>query len=470
MADTPIPQDQIKLPAQSGKEIGQTGTYLFSGFISGEEYNNDLRGKVGLQTLDIMRRSDPTIHGALMVCKNPIIAADWVVLPASDDAADVEIADYVHRELFDRDINWQDILRQALSALDFGHCVFEKVLAATEFNGAPRIGLAKIAYRKQRSIMKWAIEGDKPGITQILPAGGLVQIPRSKLVYVVNEQEGDNYEGISLLRYAYKPWKIKDSLEIMNAIALERMSLGIPILRVGDNNQTVSNDEVLKARAMLQNIRNNERAYLELPAGITIEMLDMKASQVKDTLPTIQHEDRQILLSVLAQFLALGSAGAGGSRSLSEDQTSLYLKSLEAVARTVQQAFQRDVVQQLVDLNYSNLKNGYPKLTFSNISDNDVSEIADAISKLMSAGAITADRDLENSLRKTINVPLLPKEIYDTYGDKEEIAAPADPGADKKNVKKGTEDIEKDGGNKKDAAINEAKQAQAKLLAAILEG
>jgi hypothetical protein len=84
-------------------------------------------------------------------------------------------------------------------------------------------------------------DDDTPGIAQILPSGkngmgiggSTANIPREKLLYVANDQEGENYFGVSLLGYAYKPWKIKDGLQIMNAVALENTAMGVPHIKKG---------------------------------------------------------------------------------------------------------------------------------------------------------------------------------------------------------------------------------------------
>lgn len=471
------------LPSQAGKELGRSGTYIFNGFISGEEYNLDLQGKYGLEQYDIMRRSDPTVHAALIVVKNPIIGATWDIEPASSDPVDVEAAQFAKRELFGRKIQWPDVVREGLTALDFGHSLFEIVLESTEFNGKPRIGLKKLASRKQRSILKWEIDGGNPGITQITPQGGIIPIPRDKLVYIVNEREGDNYEGISLLRFAYKPWKIKDALELMNAIALERMAIGIPVVQKGVNNETIGDDELKKLRLALQDIRANEEAYLEIPASVTLSMLDMKAQSTKDVMPTIEHQDKQITLSVLAQFLMLGQTGGSGSRAVSADHSALFVKSLEAVARTIQQPFQEDVINKLIDLNYSNLQNGYPKLVFSELSDDDVSLFSNSVSALMTAGAITRDPDVENRIRAVLDLPELSDEMYDNYGETDTTIAPplgdkpketptkdANTPIDKKASDAADKTLVEDTKKTTAALIDDAKQMQQKLIAHIFEG
>lgn len=420
------------LPQNPTQQIGASGTYFFKGYITAEEYAIDLQGKYGLQVYDVMRKSDATAHAALQVCKNPILGCEWYFEPASNDPVDEKIAEHATYEFFNRKLDYWNIMREGLNFLDFGFFTAEKVFdTEATWNGKPYIGLSKIASRKQRSILKFMQDDDTEGITQILPAGRLgsnsgglsvnggtsVNIPRSKLLYVVNDQEGDNYFGVSLLRYAYKPWKIKDGLEIMNAVALENMALGIPYIKKGINNQTVDEGELEAARDRLRQQRVNEEAFLEYPASIEIGWTDMKGNTTKDVMPTIEYQDRQILLSVLAQFLLLGANDASGSRAVSQDHSRLFVKALDSVAKQWQAAFQNDVVNQWVDLNYSNLPNGYPKLKHSTISDEDVTETATAVQQLMAAGALHPDKDSENRLRRMLNLPELSDDDYKNYDD-----------------------------------------------------
>jgi hypothetical protein len=119
---------------QTSPELGFTGTVILSGFIIGEDYNPDLAGKKGLETWDMMRRNDATVSGALKAVKYPIMGADWFMEPASDDPEDILIRDAVQFVLFeDCDTSFFELLRQALSMLDYGFQPFELVYKTTQF-------------------------------------------------------------------------------------------------------------------------------------------------------------------------------------------------------------------------------------------------------------------------------------------------------------------------------------------------
>lgn len=399
-----------------GKEVGGTGTVVFKGIITQEEYNTKLSSHINaVRIYDTMRRSDATVRSTLQVCKLPLLSSSWDIEEASDDKRDKYIAEFVKRELFHRNLNFHDFLREGLTMFEFGHSVAEKTYELTDFEGQTRIGIKKIGFRKQRSILHWEMSNGKPGIQQqLITEGQTVDIPMEKLIIFVNDREGDNYEGISLLRYAYKHWDIKDKLDIINAIALEKLAVGVPVLKKpADADQ----EDLVKARAALRNFRANEEGYQEIPVGWELEMLDMKANSTKDVIPTIQYHDRQIQMSVLAQFLSLGASDASGSRAVSADHSKLFLLSEEAVAKNIQSTLQEQLIKQIVDLNFTKdqIPNGYPTLTFSKIGDEDTTSLADSVQKLMSAGALTYDPFVEDYIRKLLRLPDLPEEVKKAF-------------------------------------------------------
>jgi hypothetical protein len=395
-----------------GKEQGQSGTVIFKGIITQEEYNTKLSNQISANRVyDTMRRSDATVRSTLQVCKLPLLAATWDLEAASDDKLDQYVQRFVKRELFERNLNWHNFLREGLTMFEFGFSVAEKTLELTEFESQTRIGIKKIGFRKQRSIYAWETIEGKEGVTQQL-IGEQISIPMEKLIIFTNDKEGDNYTGISLLRYAYKHWDIKDKLDIINAIALEKLAVGVPVLK---KPKDADSEDLAAARAALRQFRANEEGYQEIPVGWDLEMLDMKANSTKDVIPTIQYHDRQIQMSVLAQFLSLGASDASGSRAVSEDHSKLFLLSEEAVAKNIQATLQEQLIKQICDLNFADLPNGYPTLTFSKIGDEDTASLAESVNKLMQAGAITYDPYVEDYIRKLLKLPDLPEETINAF-------------------------------------------------------
>ncbi len=396
---------------KKGTEIGESGTQIFGGIIN-EDYNPRLSGTAGIKVYDEMRRSDATVKAALLAIQLPIRRAQWFVKSGGETPQDEAVADFISAALFDyQDITWDDFLRQSLLSTTYGVMVFEKVFQTKLVEGVTRICWSKFAPRLPKSILLWEMGNGKPGIQQMALEGSDANIPMEKLLVFVNDKEGDDWWGISVLRSAYKHWYIKSNLEKIDAIANERQGLGVPFVKL--SGPTNTQEEITKAQTLLKNMRANDQGYLVEPEGITVEFKDMKASTTKDASKSIHYHNREIALSVLAQFLDLGS-GSTGSRSLSEDHTKLFLHSLEAIANNIVDVLNK-AIQELCDLNFDNVEN-YPELDYTGIQQTDIEEISVAYQRLVQAGGIAPQESDEKYLREVMSLP-----------EKEEGTEPAEP-------------------------------------------
>jgi len=384
-------------------ELGDSGTRLLHGIIT-EEYNPQLQGIQGIRVFEEMRKSDGTVRAAMMVCTLPIRRADWYVKPASDSTQDEEIANFVRHALFDwvEDMTWDDILRQALLMTAFGVMLFEKVYGTMDHEGKTYVTLSKLAPRLPKSILQWELVDHTFGIQQIRQDGQLAQIPGSKLLIFVNEREGDNWWGTSMLRAAYQHWYRKSKYYAIDSLAFERQGLGVPTLTMPVG--YTENDEK-RAKTTLQNLRANEKAYMVLPPGYTFEFANMGARTTRDPTVAIEHHNKEILQSVLAQFLELGASRAGsGSRALSTDHSDLFLKAMEAIANTVRDVFNKQLVKEIVDLNFNDVK-AYPVLDYSGISKVDIAALGTAIAQLTTSGFLSPTDDDQQWVRASMGLP-----------------------------------------------------------------
>lgn len=395
-------------------ELGRSGTYIAGGVISGEEYNFDLTGQKALKVYDRMRRSDATVRQSLAAIKELIKAAEMSVDAASDDQADIDLALFVEECLFER-VNWAKFKNEALTALDFGFSVFEMVFEPVQYNGKTMIGLTKLGFRKQTTVFRWETEDQQPGITQHTTDGHKVSIPLAKLFRFTINQEGDNYEGISILRTAYKHWSMKEKLERIDVVGHDRHATGVVDITYGKG---VSQQDKEEARRAARNMRANEESYVDHNENVTMQFMDMKSNTLRDITPSIERHDRQILRNVMAQFMELGGSSAG-SRSTSEDHSKLFEKAVSTVAKELIQGLNQVVVQTLVDLNAT--VKGYPKLRIASISDDNIQLISDAIKKFVEAGVFHPRPVDENTVRKMVGFSEIPEdELKEDYAKPDE--------------------------------------------------
>lgn len=421
-------------------DLGDSGTRTIHGIIS-EEYNAQLQGIQGIKVFDEMRKSDGTVRAVIAATTLPVRRAQWFINPSTPDQKDKDIANFVEHALFDwLDLSWDDVIRQALLMVPFGVMCFEKVYGTKDHDGKTYVTLTKLSPRLPKSILQWELPDHTFGIQQVRQDGVIANIPGSKLLIFVNDREGDNWWGTSMLRAAYKHWYYKDRFYKIDAVGFERQSIGIPkmIMPEGYNEA----DEA-KAVQALQNLRASESAYLILPNGYEAEFMNMGASSVRDATIAINHHNKEILQSVLAQFLELGATSSGsGSRALSQDHSDLFLKAEEAIANTLIAEINKNLIPELVDMNFDNVT-VYPVLDYSGISKVDVAALGTAYAQLVTAGAITPTNDDQQYLRTMMGLPPRTQDDIDSAADNEptmveqvdhsnvDPEAPANPAIDK---------------------------------------
>lgn len=410
------------------QEMGDSGTRILHGLIT-EEYNPQLQGIQGIKIFDEMRKDDGTVRAAMLVTSLPIRRAKWFINPASEEQQDKDIANFTEHALFDwiEGMTWDDVVRQALLMIPFGVMLFEKIYGTMDHDGKTWVTIKQLAPRLPKSIMMWELVDHTFGIQQIRQDGVLAQIPGSKLLIFVNEREGDNWWGTSMLRGAYKHWYYKNNFYKIEAIGFERQAVGVPKITMPAG-YTESDEK--KAISAAQNLRANEYGYIVLPTGYDAEFMDMGAQSTLKPDMAIEHHNKEILQSVLAQFLELGAAkSTSGSRALSQDHSDLFLKAEESIANTLRDVINLSLIKELVDMNFDNVK-VYPKLDYSGITKADVAALGTAYSLLAKAGAINPTDDDQQYLRAAMGLPPRTQEDIDAAADEEPSTEEQEDGAD----------------------------------------
>lgn len=385
------------------------------------ETNPDLMWPKSIEVYDRMRSEDSQIGSVLRAVTQPILSTEWSVEPSGAEDHVVEhiatdfglgtkgrewIAPLRTRGRF----SFSEHIRLALLELPHGHSVFEQVYRLED----GRLRLAKLAWRPPRTIAKFSVarDGGLKSITQhgAFGVGAEVKIPVDRLVVYVNEREGANWLGRSLLRTAYKNWMLKDRLLRVQAIAAERNGLGMPTYTGAPAPENANaaeakdwdQDQVDKGLDVTKKARAGEAAGLSIPGGATFEFKGV-TGKVPDTNPMIRYHDEQIARAVLAHFLNLGTET--GSWALGSTFADFFTNSLNAVAQQIADVLNQHVVEDLVDRNYGPTARA-PRIVPAKIGAQHPAT-AEAIRALLESKAITADDKLEAHIRNLYGLPPL---------------------------------------------------------------
>ena len=386
---------------------GQTGTEEYSGYYQVEP-NPIWRDERRVELVEEMRRTDAAVKAAENAVKVPLLASDWTIGSKSDDEQGEEIRAFIEENLFNMtNRSWKDLLREMLTYLTFGYAVFEMIFEVRD--GV--VYLSDLSPRVQASIEKWETKDGSLGITQrILNDSGVTyaEVPAEKLIILTNDKEGDDLTGQSIFRSAYRSYYMKTNLYKIQGIQAERWGVGLPVVKMGED-VAYGEDEKDKAEELARNIRANQKAYAVMPPGYDLEILTPSGNPIGDSIEkAIDHHNRQIVLSILAQFLMLGGDGTG-SLALSKDQSSFFLKVLEDKASYLTEQINKKVIKPLVDINFGK-QEYYPELTFSPLGDTDLAEMSKVVADLLNAGAITKNSKDEQYIRSLFGFPELTEE------------------------------------------------------------
>ncbi|WP_010541893.1 phage portal protein family protein [Dietzia alimentaria] len=376
----------------------------------------ELRWPQSISVFNRMRRADAQTISVLKAVTLPIRSTKWRIDPGD---AEPEVAAYVAEQLGlplttgdnpaprrrQSRFSWTEHLRLALLSLPLGHMFFEQVVSVDPATGD--VELRKLAPRMPATLsdIKVADDGGLIGIEQAAPAGRTVKardggrrfIPVDRLVAYVNEREGADWAGTSLLRGAYKHWLLKDQLLRIEAISVRRNGVGVPVYTAPDG---ASSEDIAKGRKMANDYRAGDSAGAGLPYGAKLDLKGVTGLLVPAR-TVIEYHDAQIARTALAHFLNLD--GKGGSYALASTQADLFITSLNAIAQMIADTTNQHVIDDLVDWQFG-ADVLAPTLTFDTIGSTDMA-IAQAVRTLIDSGAITVDEDLEVWLRRALGAP-----------------------------------------------------------------
>lgn len=413
-------------PPPDGREFGASGTQNYGGFIIGEDYNPKLDGVAALTVYDQMRKSDAQVASTLRAIKLPLLSATWVIQPPTDgDEQDQAIADFVQMCLFDDDAmieTWPFVLQHILLMVDFGFSVHEQVWTQ---GPSGEFRLHRLAPRMPRTIHRWLCntDGTLRSIIQwapkiaVSPDGtitntyGYWEIPADYALVVVNEREGDNWYGRSMLRSAYMHWFYKTQAYQIDGVKQDRFGVGIPVAKV-DKDFDNAPGALDKIEKNLKGLRSHERAYLVEPLGVTYRIMVPEGSRNtgNDLIQSIEHHNQMIARNLMTGFLTQGDQ-RHGSFGAAETIWDAFISAEKALAAAIGSAVKHQVIKKLCDANFEMAGRQYPNAIASDLSNADVAALSDVLAKLAPGKFITPDDSVEEYLRKINGLPPMPEDL-----------------------------------------------------------
>ena len=354
---------------------------------------------------------DPQIKACLSTKKVAVLSRGWEVHPASEDGADVLVADFTRQCLNDMAGSVLDVLYDALDALALGVSLLELNWRVRE-DGL--IGLKSI---KAKDPAYFLFETDPflnitairglPALTVNVatPKGSALAegvLPVDKFVIYPFQPSYANPMGLSDLRAAYQPWFLKQQLQRWWAKYLEKF--GMPT--VAGSYDPKAGYGVKQQREFLSLLAgvHNESA-LVMPADFSVKLLEAVRTTDSGFDEAIAYMDRSMAKSILGQSLTADSSDRGATYALGAVQANVLSFYLQKLQRDLEDVVMNEqVIKRLVGYNFPP---GTPCPTFhlGRVDDDRLAATAQLMSGLIGGGVVAPD---EPWIRSYLGLPANP--------------------------------------------------------------
>lgn len=253
--------------------------------------------------------------------------------------------------------------------------------------------IVAISPRLPNTWMRWIqdpISGRAVALEQTNPNGevygyGSTLLDLSRCIHVAIDQDGDNFEGLSLLRSA-RAWDVL-GFEVSSATILhwQRFGPGVPIVKhTGIGNSTPASRETYESLATYANLSS---AVIEVGAGVDVDLLQM---QMNTGFTDIMELCTRMKRASLRNSIANTGDGATGTYGWGEIKSQLWLKGLGSFVQPIEKGF-NNLVRQYIDT-FIGPQKVYPVLKFSNFatrSNEEGLKVAQSFAQIVRSGIYT---------------------------------------------------------------------------------
>lgn len=463
-------------PIRTTREIGTSGTAIYAGNIVPVERDSTLTGAEKYRVFGEMLANVTILGAGVRFFLNLVSAAKWKVEPAKEGGeAAKELAERVQDMLDNLDTSWHRIVRKAAMYKFYGFSVLEWIMRRAD-DGT--FELADVENRPQVTITRWDTDasGKVIGILQTSPQTHIeVNIPREKVVYLVDDSLSDSPEGLGLFRHVVEACKRLRKYEQLEGFGYEGNLKGIPLLRAPlmqllkeVQNGTLKKEdmEALLApfKSLMQNHAKNptlaimvdsevytSQDAVKTPSGAKqwdVELMDGGDYSLAEVAKAIERIVMEIARVLGVEHLLLG--GGSGSYALSKDKSNNFGLIVDSALKELREQFEKDLLGPLW------LLNGWdealkPKLVTDTNVTRDIEQLSAVIRDLSAAGVVL-DRE-DEAVAELFNLLGLPRLIGQVTDPDAQLTNPdGTPAADGAMPEDDPEDPEDDSADPEDVS------------------
>jgi len=397
---------------------GASGSVIYNGYLVEDEKDSRVSGSEKYVTYSNNLANTPIVATGVRFFLHLITKAGWKVEPANDSAEAMELADKVLHVMNDMRTPWYRVVRRAAMSRFYGFSIQEWT---AKQNDRGFVGFVDIAPRPQRTIKRWDVDDDGyvVGVIQRDPQTQKeIYLPRTKIVYIVDDTINDSPEGLGLFRHTVDAVHRLKRYEILEGWSFERDLRGTPVGRapLSAIQKAVETSRITKQEAddLLSPIKSFiQKALAGKDTGMLlesavftgggesrtpsatpqwgIELLKGDPKGQTEVAAAIERVNRDIARALGVEHLLLGSTDRG-SFAMSKDKSQTFGLVVDSTLTEIRETFQHDVIDTLWVLN------GWPdelKPIFKTeaIAYRDIEQVTQALKDLSQAGAPVMPND-----------------------------------------------------------------------------
>ena len=346
---------------------------------------------------------DDQVKACLAFKKILIHGRTWELSPHDATPKAKEVADFATWCL--NKIDFNHVVEEGLSALEFGYSLAEKVFTRDKYEGKQVVCLKKLAFRDPETLnLQMDANGNWTGARQQALGKTVNLTPDELFLYTYRKQFGNIY-GESDLRAVYRHWWAKKFLINFWNVFLERMGAPMMLMKYPMG----SGDDLKKILVdILKNL--GSKTEVLVPEGVNVQLVEATRSGNATYEQALGYHNNSIARAILMSAL-FGTGGEdeknAGNNSQGFLQLRILFKMADAIAQDFAKAIMEQIVKQIIQLNYAeDIDTIMPNFVWQDYGQFEGIKIADEIRQLHAAGIIDMDQTDVNYARSVLGLPI----------------------------------------------------------------
>ncbi len=342
---------------------------------------------------DDMSDSDSVLAGIIETRIDSVARLPWDIIPASEEDADIEIANYVKESLLGLD-NFDEDIQELLSACRNGYAISEVVWKDAEIDGKQMLVPDRIL-SKPPDWFRFDAERNLMFVGATTGGGSSGDVmPDYKFIHYAFRPRYQNPYGTSLLRSVYWVWWFKHHGFEQWMRAEERGAVGTVIMKYESGTNKTEQTELEETAKILLKSK-----YAVISKDHEIEFPEIKIDpNFGDVL--IQRCNSEMIYRLLGATLSSGTSESG-TRALGEVHEKRLQERNESDSKALAAALNNSLIRWIVELNFPDVA-AMPKFKQHYEAQEDSST---TINSLMTAAQLGIPVSVE-AAAKALGVPM----------------------------------------------------------------